>query len=364
MPTGIGTQMLDALELFYYAYRFRSSLFIIAISGEQDLERLMTDLRVLRSSGIKTLIVSNSSSTLSSFISTWNSRGTRFKYIESGEEEFSQVSMSLAEDEVPLVESGGQKELLGFEKHVFEYAEHFGAAKIFFLTAKAGLEIDGKLVSHLDDQELAATLSESHKLNFDAEFLKLLATEQQRLALDIILLQSVPGSIFEEVFTHRGIGTMITREYPNLLRQAELSDVAQLSLIARPYIRSGVMLPVSEDEISEQIASYLVYEVNKEIVASAMLKYFGSYAELARVGTLPRYQGRGRARDLCVALIDKARSGGSHKIFSVSTESHMWDFFQSLGMKEISRRELPEEWQRSYDLARPSKAFSLSLAPK
>ena len=44
-----------------------------------------------------------------------------------------------------------------------------------------------------------------------------------------------------------------------------------------------------------------------------------------------------------------------------SIEPKMWQFFLGLGFVEIDRATLPEEWQKGYDLSRPSKGFRLDL---
>jgi N-acetylglutamate synthase-like GNAT family acetyltransferase len=60
-------------------------------------------------------------------------------------------------------------------------------------------------------------------------------------------------------------------------------------------------------------------------------------------------------------MIEEARLLGKKRLFALSIEPRMWEFFEELGFHRVDRNTLPEEWQRSYDFSRPSKAFLLAL---
>ena len=77
--------------------------------------------------------------------------------------------------------------------------------------------------------------------------------------------------------------------------------------------------------------------------------------------TLPRYRGKGRARELARHLEQEAREAGVERLFALSTDERMWGFFLSLGFSETPREQLPEAWRTQYDLNRPSHAFVKEL---
>ncbi len=57
MNDTIDAQMLDALELFHYANRFRNHLFVLVLEDGVELEKIMLDLRMLYSAHIKIVIL-------------------------------------------------------------------------------------------------------------------------------------------------------------------------------------------------------------------------------------------------------------------------------------------------------------------
>ncbi|MCH8077986.1 MAG: amino-acid N-acetyltransferase, partial [SAR324 cluster bacterium] len=77
--------------------------------------------------------------------------------------------------------------------------------------------------------------------------------------------------------------------------------------------------------------------------------------------TLPRYRGKGRARELARQLIAEAGAQGYRGVFALSVDERMWEFFLSLGFQRVARESLPEGWRRQYDMNRDSRAFRMKL---
>ena len=83
----------------------------------------------------------------------------------------------------------------------------------------------------------------------------------------------------------------------------------------QPYVEEGSIKAVSEDTLLKSIPNFTVYSVNDQIVAAATLIDHGDCYELGKLCTLPRYQARGRARDLVKALQEKTRVDGKRGVF-------------------------------------------------
>jgi amino-acid N-acetyltransferase len=239
--------------------------------------------------------------------------------------------------------------------------DHLTVDKIFYLSKLSGLRVDRQFVSHTTPDEISRMLTARHHLNINPQRLEHLAEQNRRHGCEIVLLKGKRGNLFQEIFTHRGKGTLLTSDYPNVIRPGRLSDVMDITLLMKPYIRSGSILPVSEDQLAAEIAAYFVYTVNNSIVAVARLKDYGEAAELAKFCTLPRYQGKGRARELAERMIETARNQRKTYIFALSIEPRMFMFFRNLGFQTVEREQLPAEWRRQYDLNRPSRAFRLKI---
>jgi amino-acid N-acetyltransferase len=167
--------------------------------------------------------------------------------------------------------------------------------------------------------------------------------------------------VFEEVFTHAGSGTLFTEDYPNILRPAIEGDVREIMAIMQPYVAEGALKPVTEEELLKVVRSFMVYSVNGQIVCAAALIPYGNSCELGKLCTLPRFQARGRARALVLALIDEARKQGRDAIFALTVQPYVGEFFEKLGFVQVPREELPDEWKKGYDFSRPSKGYSYKL---
>ncbi len=83
---------------------------------------------------------------------------------------------------------------------------------------------------------------------------------------------------------------------------------------------------------------------------------------MGKLCTLPRYQARGRARELVRAILDKARQDGKRAVFALTVQDYVAEFFERLGFRQVPRESLPPSWQAGYDFSRPSRAFLHSLA--
>ncbi|MCB0353809.1 MAG: GNAT family N-acetyltransferase, partial [Bdellovibrionales bacterium] len=262
---------------------------------------------------------------------------------------------------VVFLRSGKTLEELLAQNDLFELSRQLGARRTILVSPYPGLMLGEHLSSHPTEQDIRKALHEDTPCNVSRRLLELIVAELSEAETEIILLGDAPGDLYQEIFTHRGCGTLFTHSYPNVIRTAKLSDTHQIALLLRPTVQNASVLPVSEDQIAEHISQFSVYTVNSQIVALAKLTPYGSAVELGKFATLPRYQGKGRARELALYLLEKAKRKSFRSVFALSMNPVMWKFFEHLGFSETSRDKLPEEWSKQYDHSRPSKAFWLDF---
>lgn len=360
----IESQMLNALELLHYAYRFRHNTFALAFLPGTLVEDLELDLRLLQTSRIKYFLMCCKESSPRAWIKEYNSRWTSFSSLKSkGRDLVDTVAKSFADGKVPLISLEEKKDPVSAIEsgEIFEIAGKLQVDKLFIFANFDGLVVDGKFRSHLTLEDLETLLLEKHEVNIPKEFLYSIIRQAKAISSEIVILCAKAGCLFDEIFTHHGKGTLLTSAYPNEIKTAELSDAHEIALLMRPYIRSESVLPLSEDQIAAEIRNYSLYTVNQQIVAIAKLTNYGEAAEIGKIVTLPRYQGQGRARDLVNLLISNARKQGRKYVFSLSINPAMWTMFTQLGFNEVERESLPEAWKASYDFSRPSRAFVKNL---
>ena len=362
----IQEQMLDAIEFFHYSQKYKGQLFTFLLARHEYLREILIDLRVLQSSHINAMFCCRDSKGLTSMLKEWIPRGYQFDYFQAQAPHWEDsVRASLQAERMPVLAfpNGDDKVLppSRFHQQAFAAALSCNSRKIFFLSRRRGLVVDNVFKSHPSPAEPAEFISGAHKINIGAEALSFFWDAQKSSGSDIVLLEAKRGALFQEVFTHRGAATLFSIHHQDVLRQALLSDVRDISLLMTPYIQSGAVLPVSEDDIALHIKDYHLAVVNGEIVATAKLTDYGEAAEIAKLSTLPRFRGRGRARELVRRMIETARQSGKKQVFALTVEPKVAFFFRGLGFKERARETLPQQWQAGYDFSRTSRAFVLDL---
>ncbi|MBW2181550.1 MAG: hypothetical protein JRG81_14475, partial [Deltaproteobacteria bacterium] len=281
MSESIEIQMLSALEFFHYSQRFQNRLFVLALEDEVNLKNLITDLRVIHASHVQMILICKDEKKLKDVIHIWKLRGCPFEYFQINPQDkvTSELSVKLEKEfksgKIPVIGlSSTQKNdtfLTVLDHFSMELVSRFTVDKVFFLSHIDGLQIDEAFVSHLTPQEATKYLEKSANINIGVERLQYFVQRNMENGVEIVLLEGQSGCLFQEIFTHRGKGSLLTSEYPNTIRRGELADVLEISLLMKPYIQSGAILPITEDEIAKEIQGYYVYSVNDSIVASAKL---------------------------------------------------------------------------------------------
>jgi N-acetylglutamate synthase-like GNAT family acetyltransferase len=378
-------ELFQALEFAHYAERFRDNVFVIAFPRDIPFQALLLDIKVLVGYHIKVvMVVPDPEFKLEEVISTSNKRGTRLQLwmvtdalYGPGQEDglgidLEKMGRGLAQgksqviayhQEPNLQEQGGAQPVEATYSLAAVLARRLEAHKLF-LIGKPAAELEQAISrTHVTLDELAPMRDKLGQAGL-AHLEPLLAFIGDNLnegIPDIVLLEGQNTQLFGEVFTHDGAGILFNPSRRASIRQARVGDTTDIALLLRPEIEAGRILPVDEETVERNIRHFWIYEVDGLMVGVARLKPYGTWAELAHFSTLPRYRGKGRARDLALSMIEQARKMQHDAVFALSIDPRMWEFFQSLGFRESPREKLPPEWQSQYDFSRPSHAFLLEL---
>jgi N-acetylglutamate synthase-like GNAT family acetyltransferase len=372
-------ELFLALELAHYAERFRHKLFVVALTAQTPFRDVLHDLRVLSGYHIQVLLVAlDTDFQLDRIVSQSNKRGTRFQLLLLTEVAFTpgkgppridyeRLKADMRQGLMPIVAHHGEPPAPGRLEPTFELAgelaEQLGADKLYLVTPEVGPWLGAASRTQVLREEIS---------RLDAELSNAGLTGQEPLlgfihgllgrgVPDIVVVEGRPSYLFREVFTHDGAGILFTKVKPARVRQAEVKDITDISLLLTPEMEAGRILRIDENDIEANIGHYWVYEIDGLLVGLARLKVYGDWAELAQFTTLPRYRGKGRARDLAQKLMSLAREQGLSVVFALSIDPRMWEFFKELGFREIDRAKLPSAWRENYDLSRPSRALVRAL---
>ncbi|SFI98891.1 N-acetylglutamate synthase [Treponema bryantii] len=173
-----------------------------------------------------------------------------------------------------------------------------------------------------------------------------------------ILDGNMDGVLPCEIFSGLGSGTMIYTGNYGKVRPMEQTDIPSVLAIMRPFIESGKLLTRTEEQLSRDLADYIVYELDGGVHACAALHFYDDgQAEIAAVAVDENYAHMGIGPKLMDNLIDQAGQADATSIFIMTTQTADW--FEQLGFVEDTIESLPAERQKLWTPQRNSKVFRL-----
>ena len=175
-----------------------------------------------------------------------------------------------------------------------------------------------------------------------------------------ILNGSIEGALPCEIFSDLGSGTMVySSDYGNL-RPMELTDILAVLSVMNPFIAKKILLPRTEQVLSENMADYIVYEIDGGIRACASLHvYDQTQAEIAGIAVDSAFSNLGIGPKLVEYLIARAKKQNLKSVFILTTQTSDW--FEHLGFTPDSIESLPQERRSIWTPQRNSKVYRMNL---
>ncbi|MGH8670622.1 MAG: amino-acid N-acetyltransferase [Burkholderiales bacterium] len=172
-----------------------------------------------------------------------------------------------------------------------------------------------------------------------------------------LVSRHVDGALLLELFTHDGIGTMVTEEALERFRKADVRDVDVVLGLIEPLEREGVLVRRSRALLESEIERFFVLEHDASVVGCAALYPFSGAraAELACLVVHPDYRDAGRGAALLDFVIRAARRKGLRQLFVLTTRTAHW--FLERGFVEARIQDLPGDRRSAYNYQRRSKIF-------
>ncbi len=162
------------------------------------------------------------------------------------------------------------------------------------------------------------------------------------------------GSVLLEIFTHDGVGTMISSENLESLREASIEDVGGILRLIEPLEVDGTLVKRGRELIEREVDYFSVIEHDGVIFGCAALYPFPAekMAEMACLTVSPDSQGQGDGERLLKHLENRARAAGFKKLFVLTTRAAHW--FLKRGFVMASVDDLPKDRQNMYNWQRKS----------
>ena len=162
------------------------------------------------------------------------------------------------------------------------------------------------------------------------------------------------GSVLLEIFTHDGVGTMVSSENLESLREASIEDLGGILQLIEPLETNGTLVKRGRELIEREIDYFSVIEHDGVIFGCAALYPFPleSMAEMACLTVSPDAQTQGDGERLLKHLENRARAAGFKKLFVLTTRTAHW--FLKRGFVSASFDDLPKDRQNMYNWQRKS----------
>ncbi len=252
---------------------------------------------------------------------------------------------------------------LAMEEVAEATASAIGADKLIFLTDSRGVtDVNGELLDEMTADTAERLITTGDWLSPDLKRYLPCAVRASRAGVGRVHLIGFneDGTLLRELFSREGVGTIVTRESLEILRDARPDDISGLVALIQPLEEAGTLVRRSRELLEREITRFSVVEHDGLIVGCAALyPYGGDQAELACVAVHPHYRRWGYGEQLLKRIEVRARAVGIKRLFVLTTVTAHW--FKERGFSEQRVDQLPEEKRLVYNLQRRSKVFAKPL---
>ncbi len=278
------------------------------------------------------------------------------------------ISRRLAHDEIVLLSPigyspSGEVFNVTMEDVATSAAIVLAADKLIFLMGAAGIVgDDGMLHRELTLRDANERLRQERPAGDAGSFLSCAARAcAHGVARTHLISRHMDGALLLELFTHGGIGTIVTENPLDSLRQAVIDDIGSILALIEPLESAGVLVRRSRELLEMEIERFTVLEHDGVIIGCAALYPFpqAHAAELACLAVTPEHRGGGLGARLLLYVEELARAAGLRQLFVLTTRTAHW--FLERGFGEIGIDALPTTRQALYNLQRCSKIFMKML---
>jgi amino-acid N-acetyltransferase len=176
-----------------------------------------------------------------------------------------------------------------------------------------------------------------------------------------LISANVDGALLMELFTHEGVGTMVSRQSVEILRNASIDDVGGILQLIEPLEQEGVLVHRPRELLEQEIDRFFVAELDGRIIGCVALYPFPETlaGEMACLVVHPDFRDGGRGESLMHAVTEAALTQGLERLFVLTTRTAHW--FIERGFVVGTPEDLPAARKEMYNWQRRSKVFVKDL---
>ena len=228
---------------------------------------------------------------------------------------------------------------------------------VFILDHGDTVDAKGRRISRLTARQAQRLVRDLPEGDFRLYLPHAVRACRQGVARVHLVSAEVDGALLMELFTHAGVGTMVTRETVENLRAATIADVGGILSLIEPLEQAGILVHRPRELLEREIERFLVDELDGRIVGCVALYPFpeAEAGEMACLAVHPDFRGGGRGEALLTAVEETAREQGLKRLFVLTTRTAHW--FLERGFAQATPDDLPAPRQALYNWQRRSKVF-------
>jgi len=170
-----------------------------------------------------------------------------------------------------------------------EIAEALKASKIIYLAPQSGLEINGDVKREISMDALRALLKDQPDAIPESTRSKALHAIKA-IETGTPRVHLVDGRIFDglinEIFSSEGVGSLIYGNDYQQIRRAKRSDVRAIYNLTRGAVKREELVYRTQQAIEKNIDQFFVFEIDENLIACVSLYFYPDKPQLAEVGSL------------------------------------------------------------------------------
>ena len=237
------------------------------------------------------------------------------------------------------------------------------ADKLIYLSDSQGVtDNEGTLLDEMTTDAADRLITTGDWLSFDVKRYLPCSVRASRAGVGRVHIISYleDGALLRELFSREGVGTIITRESLETLRDARPDDISGLVALIEPLEEEGILVRRSRELLEREITRFSIVVHDGLIVGCAALYPYGDdQAELACLAVHPNYRRWGYGEQLMKRIETRARAVHIKRLFVLTTVTSHW--FKERGFSEQTQDDLPAEKRLVYNLQRRSKIYAKPL---
>ncbi len=230
---------------------------------------------------------------------------------------------------------------------------------IFFMETEGVLDEKGELLHQITAPEAQQLMAARGSCDDDTAYYlpSAISACQQGVPRAHLISRHVDGALLGELFTHHGVGTLLTQARLETLRPAQMDDVGHIQQLIRPLEEGGTLVRRSRERLEMDIERFIVLEYDGRLIGCAALYDFpeSSAGEVACMVVHSDYRGHSYGDSLLSAIEQAARAKGLQRLYALTTHTEHW--FVERGFSNANVSDLPVERQADYNCERRSKVF-------